>query len=130
MAKAESYIQLQAELDRYRLLMTQAIEVIITSDVSKFPIMVAHQQEVELGIPIYKREDHKDSKWSIHASTLEEFVSKQVVFAEKIEDFKANYKDNDSNICIFVLSELGAQFIFLPNKKEGEIKDQLPKTKE
>ncbi len=116
MKKAESYIVLQKELDVFRKLMTQATKVILDQDVSDYPIMVAHQQELELGMPIFKREENKGAKWSIHASTLEEFVSRQIIFPEKVDDFKKNYKDSESNVCVFVLSELGAEFIFLPVK--------------
>ncbi|MDF1697138.1 MAG: hypothetical protein P1U56_14950 [Saprospiraceae bacterium] len=117
MKKAESYIVLQNELDIYRKMMTQAGKIILDKDVSEYPIMVAHQQELELGMPIFSKEDNKGSKWSIHASTLEEFVSRQIIFPEKIEEFKGNYKDPKTNICVFVLSELGAEFIFLPIKE-------------
>lgn len=117
MKKAESYIVLENELDTYRKLMTQAAEVILDQDVSKYPILVAHQQELELGMPIFKREENAGSKWSIHASSLEEFVSKQIVYPDKIEEFKSNYKSIDSSVCVFVLSEMGAEFIFLPVKK-------------
>jgi phage pi2 protein 07 len=116
MKKVESYIVLEQELDTYRKLMTQAANVILDQDVSKYPILVAHQQELELGVPIFKREENKGSKWSIHASSLEEFVSKQIVYPDKIEEFKANYKSIDTSVCVFVLSELGAEFIFLPVK--------------
>ncbi|MEM9547224.1 MAG: hypothetical protein AAGA77_14685 [Bacteroidota bacterium] len=117
MKKAESYIILQEELDVFRKLMTQAAKVILDKDVSSYPIMVAHQQELELGMPIFKREENKGSKWSIHASTLEEFVSRQIIFPEKVEEFKENYKDIGTSVCVFVLSELGAEFIFLPIKE-------------
>ncbi len=114
--KAENYIKLGQELDIYRKLMTEAAQMILDQGISKYPIMVAHMQDLELGIPVFKREEHKDSKWSIHASTLEEFVAKQLIFPEKIEEFKKNYKDPSTHVCVFVLSELGAQFIFLPVK--------------
>jgi phage pi2 protein 07 len=117
MKKAESYITLQNELDVFRKLMTQAAKVISDKDVSSYPIMVAHQQELELGMPIFVKEENKGSKWSIHASTLEEFVTKQIIFPEKVEEFKGNYKSSSANICVFVLSELGAEFIFLPVKE-------------
>ena len=117
MKKAESYLQLEIELDIFRKLMTQASKVILDKDVSEYPIMVAHQQELELGMPIFKREENEGTKWSIHASTLEEFVSRQIVFPEKVEDFKSNFKDPSTNVCVFVLSELGAEFIFLPTKE-------------
>ena len=115
--QVEPYIILEQELGLFRKLMTQAAQIIRDKDVSEYPIMVAHQQEVEIGMPVFKKEDNEGAKWSIHASTLEEFVSKQIVFSDKIEEFKENYKDPDNYICVFVLSELGAEFIFLPTKK-------------
>jgi len=118
MAKAEPFLQLQAELFIYRKMMTEAAKTIVDKDVSQYPIMVAHQQELELGIPLYKREEHEGAKWSIHASTLEEFVTRQLIFPEKVEEFKDNFKSVESTICVFVLSELGAQFIFLPIKPD------------
>lgn len=114
--QAEPYIILEKELSIFRKMMTQASQTIRDKDVSEYPIMVAHQQELELGIPIFKKDEKKGSKWSIHASTLEEFTSKQIVFLEKIENFKENYKDPADFVCVFVLSELGAEFIFLPTK--------------
>ena len=117
MNKAELFLQLEHELDIYRKLMTQATDLILNQDVSKYPIMVAHQQELEIGIPLTD-EKHSGS-WKIHASTLEEFVQRQIIFPEKIEEFKSNYKDITLFICVFVLSELGAQFIFLPRKEEA-----------
>jgi hypothetical protein len=115
MSKTELFLQLEHELDIYRKMMTQATDVILIQDVTKYPIMVAHQQELEIGIPLTK-EDHT-GPWNIHASTLEEFVQRQIIFPDKIEEFKKNYKDIDKFVCVFVLSELGAQFIFLPRKK-------------
>ena len=52
--------------------------------------------------------------WSVNASTLEEFVTKNLVFEEKVKDFMSTYKNPETHLCLFVLSELGAQFIFIP----------------
>lgn len=117
MKKAESYIALENELDPYRKLMTQASQVILDQDVSRYPIMVAHQQELELGMVLFDRMTNEAAKWSIHASTLEEFVSKQIIYPDKVDEFKSNYKSSDDSVCVFVLSELGAEFIFLNVKK-------------
>lgn len=114
MSKAELFIQLENELKRYQKVMSEAADIIMDQEVTKYPIFVAHQQELEIGIPITKLEDGE--KWAIHASSLEEFVSKQIIFPEKIEEFKSNYKEAKDSLCIFVLSELGAQFVFLPRK--------------
>jgi len=115
MKKAESFLKLQMELDVFRKMMSQAADVIRDKDVSDFPIFVAHQQEMEIGMLIHDANE-KGGKWSVHASTIEEFVSRQIVFGEKVDEFKKNYKDPDSYVCVFILSTLGAQFVFLPRK--------------
>ena len=107
------YLQLKQELLPYINIMTKAVETIMIKDISKYPILVVHQQEIELGIPVVTKDD-KGRKWSIHASTLEEFAMKQVIAADKIEDFQGVYKDPGQFLCLFVISELGANFIFIP----------------
>ena len=107
------YLQLKQELLPYINIMTKAAETIMVKDISKYPILVVHQQEVELGVPVLNKNEEK-IKWSIHASTLEEFAMKQVIAADKIEDFQGVYKNPDQFLCLFVISELGVNFIFIP----------------
>jgi len=116
MEKAESFLQLEKELDVFRKLMSQAADVIRDKDVSDFPIFVAHQQEMEIGMKIHDSAK-AGGKWNIHASTLEEFTQRQIVFEDKVEEFKTNYKDPENFVCVFILSTLGVQFVFLPRKK-------------
>lgn len=106
------YKQLESELDPYKKIMGLAGDSIIDQEVSKYPIFVAHQHEVEIGISIL--DEDKSGKWKVHASTLEEFVSKQIIEVDKVDSFKTIYKSPKSHCCVFVLSELGAKFIFLP----------------
>lgn len=113
MSKAESFIVLKDELQHYARVMAQAGDVIRDQDVSKYPIFVAHQQEVAIGLPLIEK-DKNGGNWNIHASTLEEFAAKNLIFEEKIEEFMKNFKDPDAFVCVFVLSELGANFVFLP----------------
>lgn len=113
MSELEKFLKLETQLKPYIKMMGEACDTIVTQEVSKYPVMVVHQQEVNIGIPLIDKETNK-TEWSIHASTLEEFVSKQIVFEEKVDEFITNYKSVDDHICVFILSELGAQFIFLP----------------
>ncbi len=114
--KSSQYLQLEKELHPYREIMTKTADTILDKEVSKYPIMVVHQQHIELGVPILEEQESK-GKWSIHASTLEEFAMKQVISLEKIEDFQGVYKDPTAHLCLFVISELGAKFIFMPRTK-------------
>ena len=92
--------------------MNQALESILDQEVTKYPIFVIHQHDLELGVPLL--EEGQLSKWRIQASSLEEFVSKQIIEQNKVDSFRTIYKSSEKFFCLFVLSELGAKFIFLP----------------
>jgi len=112
----QRYHQLKIELKPYMKAMIQASETILDKEVSAYPIMIAHQQELELGIPIVTTKSFPQGQWNIHASSLEEFVAKQIITTDKVQNFRATYKDVKSFVCVFSLSELGAQFVFLPRE--------------
>lgn len=107
---------LEIELEPYKKMMGEAGDIIRDQDISDFPIFIIHQQSVEIGIPIAEREKVKGN-WSVNASTLEELVSKSVISTEKFDEFSSVYKNPDEFLCLFTLSELGAQFIFIPRTK-------------
>ncbi|MBI5916073.1 MAG: hypothetical protein HY842_11885 [Bacteroidetes bacterium] len=113
MNKTPLFKQLEKELEGYKNTLSQAAEVIQDQDVSKFPIFVTHQNIVDIGINIVEKGEVQGN-WSINASSLEEFVAKQIINPEKIEDFQMLYRSHPSDLCLFVLSDLGANFVFLP----------------
>ena len=112
----EKYLQLEEDLRRYRKALNQALEIMLDQEISKYPIFIFHQQELEMGIPIIQAGENTGS-WSIHASSMEEFLVKNLLDQEKIPDFQKLYKSHDNHFCLFVLSELGAQFIFYPRQE-------------
>jgi len=69
-----------------------------------------------MGIAI-KKELKSDQDWLINASTLEEFVTKQIILNEKVSDFKKIYKSPDQHLCLFLIEKSGATFVFLPRSK-------------
>lgn len=111
-------LQLQEELSNYRSSLAEAAEIIKDQNVSSYPIFVIHQQTVDIGINIVDKESTQGN-WSVNASTLEEFVTKQILSPEKVDDFKTLYRSHEGELCLFVLSELGANFIFLPQPIEN-----------
>ena len=115
MSNAESFLRLQEELKIYTTALGKAADIVRDQDVSNYPIFVVHQQELSMGIPIIERETN-GGKWNINASSLEEFVTKNLIFEDKAEDFITSYKNPDDFVCLFVLSELGANFIYLPRQ--------------
>ena len=110
--------RLEKELANYKKTLSEAAEVIQVQDVSSFPIFVIHQNIVDIGINIVNKDNVKGN-WSVNASTLEEFVTKQLIAEEKVEDFQTLFRYHQNDLCLFVLSELGANFIFLPKNEEA-----------
>ena len=92
-----------------------AVEI-IAEGISEYPIFVAHQHEVKLGEPILDKNELNTS-WSIHASTIEEFIEKGLILPDKKERFIKQYKDAYTFMCVFVIVPEGANFIFFPYQK-------------
>lgn len=89
-----------------------AIEIMVEG-LTKYPIFIAHQHEISLGEPILdRRELH--TEWSIHASTLEEFVERGVIKEVLKERFISSYKNPNNFMCVFVVVPEGANFIYYP----------------
>jgi hypothetical protein len=113
MQENEFYQKLEKDLVRYVPMMGRAADTIIDENVSRYPIFAIHQLDLELGIPLVLKTE-EGPKWSIQASTLEEMAGKKLIQSERIDDFRRVYKDPEDFLCLFVLSDQGAQFIFMP----------------
>ena len=109
-----TYNQLQTELKPYFKLLGDAAETILDQDISKYPIFVVHKfEELELGIPLLQRAEPQIG-WSVQASTLEELATKRLIEMSKVDHFREVYKDPREYLCLFVLMDGGANFVFLP----------------
>ncbi len=92
-----------------------AIEIMVEG-LSNYPIFIAHQHELKLGELILDRHD-LHTEWSIHASTLEEFVEKGIIKEILKERFIKSYKNPNDFMCVFVVVPEGANFIYYPYVK-------------
>ncbi len=109
----DKMLQIREELEIYKPLFAKATEMILDEEISKYPIFVVHNDTIEMGVPLVERGD-QTGKWSIHVSTLEEFATKQLIQSDKVDDFKQVYKNPIEHHCLFILSDLGARFVFIP----------------
>jgi hypothetical protein len=89
---------------------------IMMEGLSNYPIFIAHQHELALGEVILDRHD-LNTEWSIHASTLEEFVEKGVIKEILKQRFLDTYKNPNEFMCVFVVVPEGANFIYFPYPK-------------
>lgn len=108
----EKLLQIKSEIGHVIPVMVDISDQVRTQEVSKYPIFVVHPDTIEIGVPIMEKSEH--SRWAVHVSTLEEFATKQIIHPEKINEFRQVFKDPDVYLCLFVLSDLGAQFVFMP----------------
>jgi len=113
MKEAEKLLVIENEMKRYAKLLSAATDKILNSKATAYPIFVVAKQPIALGMNLVDREK-VSSNWSINVSSLEEFISNKLVFKEKELEFKKTYKDPKAFVCLFVLSDLGAQFLFIP----------------
>jgi hypothetical protein len=93
-----------------------AIEIMVEG-LSSYPVFIAHQHEIALGEVILDRHDI-NSEWSIHASTLEEFIERGVIKKELKQRFIDTYKNPHDFMCVFVIVPEGANFVFFPYVKD------------
>ena len=104
---------LKKDLDFYSESMKEVAIEIMAEGLSAYPIFVAHQHEVKLGELIL---DHRElgTAWTIHASTLEEFVEQGIIKDVLKDRFIKSYKKPEDFMCLFVIVPEGANFVYYP----------------
>lgn len=104
---------LETDLKLYNDSIREVAIEIIMEGISSQPIFVAHQHKVALGECILDK-DELNTSWSIHASTLEEFIERGIIDAKKKEIFLNNYKNPHDFMSLLVIVPEGANFVFYP----------------
>ena len=104
---------LKESLKLYSESIREVSKEIIGNEVSQYPVFIAHQEDIALGELILDRNDF-DTDWSISVTTVEELVSVNVIQKNKKSSFLKVYKPASTHICILLISEKGANFIFQP----------------
>ncbi|MEM1123832.1 MAG: hypothetical protein AAGJ18_25565 [Bacteroidota bacterium] len=107
--------EIEREIRQFMPMLAKAADAVLDQQVSNYPIFIVHQGEIELGISVIDPEKVA-SNWAINVSILEEFAAKQIIKSENIDNFREVYKDPQENLCLFIISEIGANFIFMPRK--------------
>src|SRR6202000_3279902 len=106
-------LSLERDLKFFNDSIREVATEIMVEGLSSYPIFVAHQHELAIGELILDRNE-LNTNWSIHASTLEEFIERGVIKKELKQRFTDAYKDPDKFMCVFVVVPEGANFVFFP----------------
>ena len=116
---------LRNDVEFYNDILLEVQQDVLKQRISKYPIFAFHKWEIAIGEPIIRREE-VNSDWSVNATTLEEVVERGVIKPDRETAFKEAYKDPKDWLCIFLISEKGGNFIWIPFK---HAKDQEEKRK-
>ena len=119
MNSTEKLFLIEQDIKLINPVLCEISDRIINEGVSKYPIFILHKNAIDIGKVIL--DNSTDSKkWYINMSTLEEFAVKEIIRKTKIDEFRSTYKDPMTHLCVFVLSELGANFVFFPRTNLGD----------
>ncbi len=78
-----------------------------------FPIFPISKNELPIGQLLIPK-GIMQLTWIYNASFLDEFIQRDLIAADKAEEFKKNYKDPDEFCCLFVVDEAFASFVYIP----------------
>lgn len=106
---------LKVDLDFYSDSIKEISNEMIAEGYTLYPIFVAHQHEVKIGEVILDRAE-LGTKWTINASSIEEFVDKKVIQEDRKAYFEKHFKKASEFMCLFVVVPEGANFVFYPFK--------------
>ena len=79
----------------------------------EFPIFPISKTEIPIGQLLIPKEP-LHLEWNYNASFLNEFVQRELVAADKEEEFKNNYRDPDEFCCLFVVDNEFTSFVYIP----------------
>jgi hypothetical protein len=114
--KDSPLVSLESDLKLFNESIREVAVEIMVEGLSSYPIFIAHQHELKLGELILDRHD-LHTEWSIHASTLEEFIEKGVIKEILKDRFIQSYKNPHDFMCVFVVVPEGANFVYYPYLK-------------
>ena len=114
--KESPLVSLEPDLKLFNESIREVAIEIMVEGLSSYPIFIAHQHDLKLGELILDRRD-LNTEWSIHASTMEEFLEKGIIKEILKERFLQSYKNPHDFMCVFVVVPEGANFIYYPYVK-------------
>jgi hypothetical protein len=104
---------IEEKINRIKSFLVQSSNIILTEDVSRYPIFVVSTEDMNIGIPLLVPHQVQEVPFFINASTLEEFYVKKMIESDKIDEFRKTYQNPETHLCIFLVNEGAANFIFI-----------------
>lgn len=94
-------------------LFEQMTAEIIDSGVTRYPVIIASQERVGLGVPVVDAAQHQTA-YSYRCSFIEELAGKGVIVPGKIAEFKKTYQNPLDKACFLLVQPNNFQIVFIP----------------
>lgn len=113
-----------ARADFYRVadLLNQLAEAAIDQGATAYPVFIATQLGIGLGLPMLDRDAYGLTN-NFRISPLEELIRKKVILEEHRRSFEKTYGDPRRKAALLVVHDEGAEIAFLPYSSQGEETD-------
>jgi hypothetical protein len=80
---------------------------------SDFPIFLITKSDIPIGQLLFKDKE-VGTTWSYYVTYLDEFVQRNIIANDRLDLFKASYKDPDEFCCLFVIDGEFNSFVYIP----------------
>lgn len=107
--------ELNIDLKIYNDMIQEVSLDLIAEGFTQYPIFIATQQEIKMGELTLDKEDYA-ANFSIYTTTLEEMIERKLILESKKEEFIKTYKDPKKSMCVMLLTDKIASFVFVPYK--------------
>ena len=125
MTREERLLSLRQDMKKIGLYLQSVAREIIDNQVSNYPVFIVHKEpSISMGRVVLQA-DTSRTFWTYSASLLEEFIKRDIVGKEKLDDFRTVYKDPQMFACFFLLTPEDMDFIFCPYDIDADIKGLL-----
>ncbi|MEH0155282.1 hypothetical protein V6R21_14135 [Limibacter armeniacum] len=94
-------------------------------DISDYPIFPICKDEANVGQLLLGKHDRKDLEWNYYISFAEEFIQRNLITDEKMEEFVNSYKNPDEFCCLFVIDKEFVNFVYVPYPLDEEGEESL-----
>jgi hypothetical protein len=79
----------------------------------EFPVFPICKDEQPIG-QLLLQQNINGTDWNYYASFLDEFLQRELVASDKVDEFREAYKDPDEFCCLFVIDRQFTSFVFIP----------------
>ncbi|MEP2772854.1 MAG: hypothetical protein ABJH05_11945 [Fulvivirga sp.] len=84
---------------------------------SDHPIFAISKIDLPIGTLLIGKTDLA-TNWNYNASYLDEFIQRELIGPDKVDEFKGSYKDPDEFCCLFVVDDGFTNFVYIPYPEE------------